>query len=320
VLAIKNLHLKNPVMQSPMAGCTDLAFRVIARRHGLELAMTEMISAEALVRTHKKTLSLLLRSPDDQPTGCQIVGANPETMAKAAEILEPMGFALIDINCGCPVPKITGQNAGSALMKDPKRAKKIFSSVTRAVREVPVTVKMRTGFTDPSGKEALHLAQLAEACGLSAITVHGRTRAQGYSGKADWNVIKMVKRAVTIPVFGNGDIFTARDARRIKKDTGCDGIAIGRGALGNPWIYENIRSAFGHKKIHRPSLVEIRRTVREHLRLNARFDGEKVAHLKARHIASWYIKGLPGASRLREKINRSRSLDEIIALVESHDS
>lgn len=306
------IKMKTPMFQSPMAGCTDLAFRLIAREHGLELAFTEMISAEALVREHRKTSGLLRRVKADTPTACQIFGHSPETMGKAASIVESLGFELLDINCGCPVRKITGQKAGAALLKDPERAGKIFRSVVRHVKKIPVTAKMRAGYHDPSGQEAIRLAKLAEDTGLAFITVHGRTRAQGYSGKADWNTIAKVKKAVTIPVFGNGDIFAPADALRMMEETGCDGIAIGRGALGNPWLYAQIRGLLAGKKIKPPAFAEKKKVALEHIRLTLKYDGARTGLLKSRHIGPWYFKGCPGASHLRQSIHRSRSCEEIM--------
>ena len=212
MIKIGKLSLKTPVFQSPMADCTDIAFRLIARDLGLELAFTEMISAEALARENKRTLPLVRRIPADKPLGAQLVGHSPASMGKAAAIIEAMGFEILDLNFGCPVRKVTGPGAGSALLQRPDLATKIFENVMSHVKKIPVTVKMRTGFTDPSGKEALRIAHLAEEHGLSAVTIHGRTRAQGYTGKADWGVIGLIKKSLKIPVFGNGDIFIPEDA------------------------------------------------------------------------------------------------------------
>ena len=197
-----------------MAGCTDLAFRLVARQYGMEFSFLEMISADALVRQNSKTLQLLKSSESDRPLGAQLVGCNPETMGAAAAIIEEMGFDLLDLNLGCPVPKVTAPGGGSALLREPETAQKIFESVIKKVKRIPVTAKMRKGFSDVSGKEAVRIAQLAEQSGLSAVTVHGRTRVQGYSGPADWEAIARVKEAVRIPVFGNGDVFSADDAAR----------------------------------------------------------------------------------------------------------
>ncbi len=308
---------ETPVFQSPMADCTNLAFRLIARSLGLELAFTEMISAEALVRENKRTLPLLRRVPADKPLGAQLVGHSPLSMGKAAAMIEDRGFEILDLNCGCPVRKVTGPGAGSALLQNPELARKIFKSVRSHVKTIPVTVKMRTGFTDPSGKEALRLARIAEEEGLSAVTIHGRTRAQGYTGKADWKIITHVKKALKIPVFGNGDIFTPEDAQRMMETTGCDGVAVGRGALGNPWLYAGIRAVLSGKAPTVPSFSEKKRVAIEHLRLEVKHEGEKMGVLQSRRIAAWYFKCCPNVAQFRDKINRAASFKEMTALVEA---
>lgn len=299
-----------------MADCTDIAFRLIARRSGLELAFTEMISAEALVRNNKHTLPLLRRIRGDKPLGAQLVGHDPVSMGKAAAMIESMGFEILDLNFGCPVRKVTGPGAGSALLQKPDIAEKIFEKVMKSVKKIPVTVKMRTGFTDPSGLEALRIARLAEKHGLTAVTLHGRTRAQGYTGKADWGVIALVKDALKIPVFGNGDIFTPQDAKRMMEMTGCNGVAVGRGALGNPWLYAGIISVLADNIPKEATLEEKKRTLLEHIRLEVKYEGEKMAVLHSRRIAAWYFKGCPDVARFRNKINRAVSLKELISLIE----
>lgn len=344
MIKIGKLSLKTPVFQSPMADCTDIAFRLIAREHGLELAFTEMISAEALARGNERTLPLVRRIrgdlPDsyypfgkgrqdgpnlssakieknwDRPLGAQLVGHNPDSMGKAAAMIEAMGFEILDLNFGCPVRKVTGPGAGSALLQRPDLAEKIFKNVMIHVKKIPVTVKMRTGFTDPSGKEALSIARLAQEHGLSAVTIHGRTRAQGYTGKADWGVIGLVKKALKIPVFGNGDIFAPEDAKRMMEMTGCDGVAIGRGALGNPWLYCGIRACLAGQIPSQVLFEEKKRVALEHIRLEVRYEGEKTGVLQSRRIAAWYFKGCPHVAPLREKVNRSKSLEEILGLIE----
>lgn len=315
MIKLGKLSLETPVFQSPMADCTDIAFRLIARKLGLELAFTEMISAEALARENKRTLPLVRRIPGDSPLGAQLVGHNPDSMGKAAAMIESIGFEVLDLNFGCPVPKITGPGAGSALLQRPDLAAKIFKSVMSHVRHIPVTVKMRVGFADPSGKEALCAARLAEDHGLSAVTVHGRTRTQGYTGKADWGVIGLVKKALKIPVFGNGDIFVPGDAKRMMEMTECDGVAIGRGALGNPWLYAGIRAVLAGRKLESPSLEEKKRVALEHIRLEVQYEGEKTGILQSRKIASWYFKGCPNVAQLRNRTNRASSLEEMTALI-----
>ena len=315
MIKIKKLSLKTHVFQSPMADCTDIAFRLVARELGLELAFTEMISAEALVRDNKRTLPLVRRVPGDRPLGAQLVGHSPSAMGKAATIIEAMGFEILDLNFGCPMRKVTGPGAGSALLQRPDLAAEIFENVMTHVKKIPVTVKMRTGFTDPSGKEALCIARLAEEHGLSAVTVHGRTRAQGYTGKADWEVIKLVKKNLGIPAFGNGDIFVPEDAKRMMETTGCDGVAIGRGALGNPWLYAGIQAVLAGQTPKLPSFEEKKRVALEHIRLEIQYEGEKMGVLRSRKIAAWYFKGCPNVAQLRNKINRASTLKEITALV-----
>jgi nifR3 family TIM-barrel protein len=315
MIKIEKLSLKTHVFQSPMADCTDIAFRLVARELELELAFTEMISAEALVRDNKRTLPLVRRVPGDKPLGAQLVGHSPSAMGKAAAIIEAMGFEILDLNFGCPMRKVTGPGAGSALLQRPDLAAEIFENVMTHVKKIPVTVKMRTGFADPSGKEALCIARLAEEHGLSAVTVHGRTRAQGYTGKADWEVIKLVKKNLGIPVFGNGDIFVPEDAKRMMETTGCDGVAIGRGALGNPWLYAGIRDVLAGQTPNLPSFEEKKRVALEHIRLEVQYEGEKMGVLRSRKIAAWYFKGCPNVAQLRNKINRASTLKEITALV-----
>ncbi|HNX68533.1 MAG TPA: tRNA dihydrouridine synthase DusB [Candidatus Omnitrophota bacterium] len=311
MLRLGSIKLKIPVFQSPMAGCTDPAFRLIAREHGLELAFTEMISAEALVRGHKTTAAFLRRVRGDKPLGAQLVGHNPVSMGKAAAIIEDMGLDILDLNCGCPVRKVVSPGAGSALLQTPDLAKKIFASVMAHIKKIPVTVKMRTGFEDASGKEAVRLARIAEDCGLSAVTVHGRTRLQAYTGKADWNAIGHIKRSVKIPVFGNGDIFAPEDAVRMLETAGCDGVAIGRGALGNPWLYEGILALLKGKTPATPSFEEKKRVALRHIRQEVKFEGEKTGVLQSRKIACWYFKGCPNVAQFREKINRANTLRDL---------
>ncbi len=311
---------KTKVFQSPMADCTDIAFRLIARELGLAFAFTEMISAEALVRWNKGTLPLLRKVPKDKPLGAQLVGHSPVSMGKAAAMIEALGFEVLDLNCGCPVRKVTGPGAGSALLQNPELAQEIFRNVMAHIKKIPVTVKMRAGFTDPSGKEALHLARIAEKEGLSAVTVHGRTRAQGYTGKADWKVIRLVKKALKIPVFGNGDIFTPEDAQRMLETTGCDGVAIGRGALGNPWIYAGIEALLSGHSPKIPSFEEKKRVALEHLRLEVKYAGEKMGALHSRRIAAWYFKGCPNVAQFREKINRASTFKEMTVLMEDFNA
>lgn len=317
MLKLKNLTLKSNIIQSPMAGCTDLAFRLIAREHGMEMAFLEMVSSEALVREARRTADLMKTVEKDRPLGAQIVGCRPEVMGEAAHIMEDLGFDLIDINCGCPVPKITGPGGGSALLIEPEKTKAIFESVVKNVKNIPVTVKMRIGYTDPSGDEAVRLAKLAEGAGLSAVTVHGRTRAQGYSGTADWEAIRKVKQAVKIPVFGNGDVTSGDDAKRLLEVSGCDGVMIGRGALGNPWIYNSINSVLnGETPSAKPTLDEVKSAAMKHFELEIQTEGEKMGVLKCRKILCWYFQGYPGAAEFRGKVNYTTTAQAMRELIQ----
>lgn len=317
MIKLGKFSLKTPVFQSPMADCTDIAFRLIAREFGLELAFTEMISAEALVRKNKQTLPLLRRVRGDKPLGAQLVGHSPVSMGKAAAMIEALGFDILDLNFGCPVRKVTSPGAGSALLQRPDLAREIFKNVKAHVKKMPVTVKMRTGFTDASGQEALCIARLAEKEGIAAVTIHGRTRAQGYTGKADWGVIELVKKALKIPVFGNGDIFVPEDAKRMLEMTGCDGVAVGRGALGNPWLYAGIQAVLSSQAPPIPSLTEKKRVALQHIRLEVKYEGEKAGVLRSRKISAWYFKGCPDAAQFRNQINHATTLKEMLRLIEN---
>ena len=317
MISLKTLHLKTKIIQSPMAGCTDLAFRLVAREYGMEFAFLEMVSADALIRKNQKTLQLLKSSQTDRPLGAQLVGCNPEVMGEAAAMVEDMGFDLLDLNLGCPVPKVTAPGGGSALLREPETAQKIFESVIKKVKRIPVTVKMRKGFSDDSGEEAVCIAKLAEQSGLSAVTVHGRTRVQGYSGSADWEAIARVKEAVRIPVFGNGDVFSTEDAQRLLKTSGCDGVMIGRGGLGNPWIYKSIHAALsGDSPAPQPSLQDKKEAALKHLRLEIETEGERVGVLKFRRIACWYLKDYPGTAQFRNRVNTLETAQAMAEAIE----
>ena len=302
------------VVQSPMAGCTDLAFRLIARAHGMRFAFLEMISAETFVRSNPGTAERMETREDDSPVGVQLVGCDPAVMAEAAAGVEALGFPLVDLNLGCPVPKVVAKGGGSQLLREPETAGEIFRSVVRAVKRVPVTVKMRLGYSDHSGAEAVRIARLAEEAGLSAIAVHGRTREQGYSGSADYEAIRRVKQAVSIPVIGNGDVTDGERARRLMETSGCDAVMLGRGALGNPWIYRETEAAIlGAEPPHRPSLAERKRVLFEHIDLQCRYEAYPLGPL--RRIICWYFKQSPGAPQFRDSINRAQSVEEMKEII-----
>jgi len=335
MIKLKSLTLKSRVIQSPMAGCTDLAFRLVSRQYGMEFAFLEMVSADAMVRGIPKTFSLLKSAPEDRPLGAQLVGCNPDTMGEAAAMIEDMGFDLLDINLGCPVPKIVSPGGGSALLMEPEKAKKIFTQMVKKVKRIPITVKMRKGFNDPSGQEALTIARIAEDAGLDAVSIHGRTRVQGYSGQADWKAIGLIKRNIKIPVFGNGDVMSGEDAKRLMEISGCDGVMIGRGGLGNPWIYKSIEQKISHQNpplgcdpplddltpgvdFGTPTLEDKREALLKHFEMEIQTEGERLGLLKMRRIACWYYKGYSGIAEFRNNINRSRAVDEVRELIMSY--
>ena len=321
MIKLKNLEIKSGIIQSPMAGCTDLAYRLLSREYGMEFCFLEMVSAEALVRGNEGTEELMKTVPADKPLGAQIVGCRPEAMGEAARRIEDLGYDLLDINFGCPVPKIYGNGAGSALLNRPAEARQIFTAVKRAVKNIPVTVKMRLGVNDSSGTEAAGIARIAEECGLDAVSVHGRTRAQGYSGNADYEAIGRVKAAVTIPVFGNGDILTGDDAARMKKVAGIDGVMIGRGGLGNPWIFQEVATTLGGDRVGAtqwvaPTFAQKKEALLKHFELELSHRDETTAVLHMRRIACWYFKNLPGAAEFRGKVNVCKDASEMRRLVE----
>ena len=318
MIKLKNLEIRSGVIQSPMAGCTDLAYRLLSREYGMEFCFLEMVSAEALVRGNDGTEELMKTVPADSPLGAQIVGCRPEAMGEAARMVENLGYALLDINFGCPVPKIYGNGAGSALLNKPAEAREIFHATRKGAKNIPVTVKMRLGVNDASGSEAAEIAKIAEECGLDMVTVHGRTRAQGYSGNADYEAIRRVKEAVNIPVIGNGDVNSGQDALRMKKIAGVDGVMIGRGGLGNPWIFKDVAEALdGKTAVSEPSFEDKKRVLLQHLELELAHRDEYTAVMHMRRIACWYFKNIPGAAEFRGKVTQCKTAREMRELIES---
>ena len=314
-LRIGNTVLENNVILAPMAGVTDLPFRVLCREQGAGCVVTEMVSAKAVLYNNKNTRELLQIDPAERPAAVQLFGSEPDIMAEIAARLEEGPYDYIDVNMGCPVPKIVNNGEGSALMKNPERAKEVLTAMVKAVKK-PVTVKFRKGFNDLS-VNAVEFAKMAESCGVAAVAVHGRTREQYYSGKADWDIIRQVKEAVRIPVIGIGDIFTPEDAGRMLKETGCDGIMVARGAKGNPWLFGRINHYLDTGEVlPGPSMAEIKAMILRHGRMLVQFKGEGVAMREMRGHMAWYTKGMPHSATLRNEINQVETLEGFVELLD----
>lgn len=309
-MIIGNVHIYPPVVLAPMAGVTNHPFRVICRRFGSGAVWTEMISSYGIRYRNPKTLSMFDWTPDERPVAVQIFGADPNVMAVAAREVEAAGADIIDINVGCPVPKVRKTGAGAALMEDLKKARSVIESVAKAV-QIPVTVKTRKGLDDER-VTAVEVARISEDAGVAAITIHGRTAAQGYSGTADWGIIRRTKQAVTIPVIGNGDVRSPADAKRMLSETGCDGVMIGRAALGNPWIFRRIAHFLSTGELlPEPTYAERIEVAREHLRMMIEQFGEDRAVREMRGQLAWYIKGMPGAADLRRLATEAKSYEDM---------
>ncbi|MGN0345846.1 MAG: tRNA dihydrouridine synthase DusB [Lachnospiraceae bacterium] len=313
-LTIGNVNLENNVVLAPMAGVTDLPFRLLCKEQGAGLICMEMVSAKAILFHNRNTESLMEIDPREQPVSLQLFGSEPDVVAEAAMEIEERPFHILDINMGCPVPKIVNNGEGSALMKNPKLAAEIVRKTCNAIHK-PVTAKIRKGFDD-SLVNAVEMAKHLEQAGVSAIAVHGRTREQYYSGKADWNIIRQVKEAVSVPVIGNGDVRTGEDARRMLIETGCDGVMIGRGAQGNPWIFHEITAFLetGHIPA-RPNGEEMRDMILRHANLQMECKGEYIAVREMRKHIAWYLTGFPGAAKIRKRVCEIESMQELTQLI-----
>jgi tRNA-dihydrouridine synthase B len=314
---ISDLLKTTPLVLAPMAGVTDFPFRMICKELGAGLVFSEMVSVEALIRDHKRTHGMLHTDPAERPVVFQIFGSKPASMAEAAHIVSQGEVDFIDINMGCPVPKILKSGAGSALLRDIGLAKEIMSAVVQ-YSKVPVTVKIRLGW-DAKNIVAVDLAQAAEAAGIAAVTVHARTKAQGFSGQADWDMIKVVKKSVAIPVIGNGDVRTAQDAKRMKDETGCNGVMIGRAVQGNPWIFREAKQYLETGIVPPPPTLEERQAVMlRHLNDMIAVLGENIGVREMRKHLCWYTKGLTAGAEFREKVNHLARAAEVRREIENY--
>lgn len=315
-LQIGNVVLKNNLILGPMAGVTDLPFRLLCAEQGAGLLCMEMVSAKAILYNNKNTKAMLTIDEREHPVSLQLFGSDPQIMGDISKRLEDEGvpFDILDINMGCPVPKVVNNGEGSALMKDPLLAGQIIEAMAKATSR-PVTVKIRKGFDD-AHVNAPELAHIAQESGAAAVAVHGRTREQYYSGKADWSVIRKVKETVTIPVIGNGDILSAADAIRMREETGCDGFMIARGAQGNPWIFKQILHEWETgEPLEKPSPEEMTEMMLRHARMQIEFKGEYVGIREMRKHAAWYTSGYHGASHLRRALSEVESYEQLEELV-----
>lgn len=314
-MTIGDVTLENNVILAPMAGVTDLPFRLLCREQGAALLCMEMVSAKAVLYHNKNTEKLMEIDPKEMPVSLQLFGSDPDIIARIAAELEERPFAILDINMGCPVPKIVNNGEGSALMRNPRLAAEIVRKTAKAIRK-PVTVKIRKGY-DEAHCNAVEMAKYLEDAGAAAITVHGRTREQFYSGAADWEIIRKVKEEVAVPVIGNGDVADGESAKRMMEETGCDGIMIGRAAQGNPWIFREVLSYLEHGvKLERPSVEEVRDMIRRHAALQLEYKGDYIGIREMRKHVAWYIAGYPHAAELRKRVCSVERMEELMELVD----
>lgn len=314
-LKIGNVTLDNNVILAPMAGVTDLPFRLLCREMGAGLVCMEMVSAKAIFYESKNTETLMEIHPGEMPASLQLFGSDADIISEMAKRIEEKPFAILDINMGCPVPKVVNNGEGSALMKNPKQVEEILSKLVKAINK-PVTVKIRKGFDDEH-VNAVEIAKIAESCGVAAVAVHGRTREQYYSGHADWEIIRAVKDAVSIPVIGNGDVVSPAAAEKMLKETGCDGVMIARGAQGNPWIFREIANYLETGVLpDAPSNQEKKELILRHARMQLEYKGEYTGVREMRKHLSWYTVGMPHSAHFRQMINTMESMDELIHSVE----
>lgn len=313
-MKIGNVEIENSLALGPMAGVTDLPFRLLCKEQGCGIMYTEMVSAKAILYKNKNTNVLLNIDKNEHPVAIQLFGSDPDIMAEIGSMIAEGSCDFIDVNMGCPVPKIVNNHEGSYLLTQPKLVEEILTKMVKAIKK-PVTIKIRKGFKDGE-IQAPEIAKIAESCGVSAIAVHGRTREQYYSGKADWDVIKAVKDAVSIPVIGNGDIFTPQDAKAMKEYTGCEGLMIGRAARGNPWIFKQVSEYLKNGTlVEEPDATQVRDMILKHARMLIEYKGEYTAVREMRKHIAWYTQGLPHSAELRRRCNEivdKDSLEELI--------
>ena len=315
-LKIGNVLLENSYVLGPMAGVTDLPFRLLCKEQGAGLLCMEMVSAKGIFYNNKNTESLLQIHPEEVPVSLQFFGSDPKIVSEMAKRVEERPFSILDINMGGPVPKVVRNGEGSALMKNPKLVYELVSATVKAIKK-PVTVKIRKGFDDEH-INAVEIAKIIEEAGAAAVAVHGRTREQYYSGKADWEIIRQVKEAVSIPVIGNGDVTSGEKAIAMREQTGCDGVMIARGAQGNPWIFSELLEYERTGRLpDRPDVEEIKQTMLRHARLQIEYKGDFTGIREMRKHVAWYTKGLHGAARLRDQINQVESYAELENLLTS---
>lgn len=314
-LKIGNVTLDNNVILAPMAGVTDMPFRLLCREMGAGMVCMEMVSAKAIYYNNKNTEELLEVHPKECPASLQLFGSDPEIVAEMAARIEERPFSVLDFNMGCPVPKVVNNGEGSALMRNPELTEKLLAALVKAVKK-PVTVKIRKGFDD-SCVNAVEIARIAESCGVAAVAVHGRTRAQYYSGRADWEIIRQVKEAVKIPVIGNGDVDSPQAAKAMLESTGCDGVMIGRAAQGNPWIFrQTVRFLEDGSLLPGPDKEEKKEIVLRHADMQREVKGEYTAVREMRKHLAWYTSGMPHSARFRGMINSIETFAELRAGVE----
>lgn len=318
-LKIGNVTLEGNLLLGPMAGVTDLPFRLLCKEKGADLVYTEMVSAKGIQYNNKNTESLLQIHEQERPVALQLFGADPVILSETAKRIEHRNFDILDINMGCPVPKVVNNGEGSSLMKNPKLVGEIVRMVSSAITK-PLTVKIRKGFHE-TDNNAVEVAKIAEENGAAAVAVHARTREQYYSGKADWEVIRDVKEAITIPVIGSGDIFTPEDAKEMLEQTGCDGIMMARGTRGNPWIFEQIKAYLSQGiLLTRPSFDEVKEMILRHAGLSVDYKGEFIGIREMRKHVAWYTTGYPGSARLRNRVNEIENMEDLKRLLEEYQN